>query len=95
MIAIITFVTSIILATLPNNDEYNTTINTYSNAEAMEITAENISEWNYDNEKGWMFEMPEISIRYNTADQSAAITGNDINNKLQGIFELPEIEVKS
>lgn len=86
MLALITFISTIIIGIAPNTDTYTRTVNEYHSDGANSSRTELISEWNYDSEKGWIFEMPEIEIIGGAAVNTAQTESN-------WILELPEINI--
>ena len=87
MLAIITFVSTLVIGLVPNTDIYERTVNEYFADGNMNTRTEMISDWNYDLEKGWMYEMPEIEITSGTETFTAE---DDLDS---WINELPEITV--
>ena len=87
MLAIITFVSTLVIGLVPNTDTYERTVNEVYADGSSSTRVELISEWNFDQEKGWMYEMPEIEI---VPGIETLASDNDSEN---WITELPEITV--
>ncbi|NOZ07377.1 MAG: hypothetical protein GXO91_00685 [FCB group bacterium] len=71
MLAILTFVTTVVLGILPNHDVYNRTTKSFQDGKLVETKTEMISEWNFDTEKGWYYLLPDINVKLTVTPQTA------------------------
>ncbi len=93
MLAIITFVSTVILGILPNNDIYSRTVNSYQDGTLVESKTEMISEWNFDTDRGWFYSLPEIDVRLTVTPQTAEVNDNGSEGTEIESAILPEINV--
>ncbi len=93
MLAIITFVSTLVIGLMPNTDIYERTINEYFAEDMVNTRTEMISEWNYDLEKGWIYEMPTIEINAVGSVQAVDNCTWESDENHGWICEMPEINV--
>ncbi len=93
MLAILTFVTTVVLGILPNHDVYNRTTRSFKDGVLVESKTEMISEWNFDSAKGWYYVLPDINVKLTVTPQTAEVNGSETEGTDVNSAILPEINV--
>jgi len=93
MLAIFTFVSTILLATLPNNDTYTVTTETFFGQNMIETKTELIADWQFDDSKGWIYEMPEVNVELGVVSQTADSELDESGMDSDPVMHLPAIDV--